>query len=496
MAKIAYPNEEFGQYIEAPHSIPKWVKGLHDIYAMTFQGEDWSKAFSQVTASWDVMEKLEFKKWVDFYEEKAHEKYKTAQLKAKYVDNGQGSFIPNIDHLKASNPFKVPTNPFSAPAIPQADMQSAADAEALRLEVIKKKVRSIVSRLNAAERLATDPDVIVTLKRTLMIDIDKWLESLSRLKREIQMAPVRVSSAILIDDIIYKNANILAAKGNRKAAHALLKIAQDAMPPLNPADATMPGQPPMAPAGAPAPVEDGGEEAIEKFLKNLNNDDSAVDDVADVDDEEVDELAAITVTAQEVPPPPPAPEPAPTPTAPADVTPGDLEVSEDDITADDEADAIERALAGVQVSDIVARLEGIASMFKTREIARQMFIIDLMMDKLGIAPFFPTLAEAMRSLLESNQYCQSRIEDILAKLRGTIVTPMSQQIEQDNAAGIKERLQQEEEAEKARKERRKQQQQAEENAMLQPAATAPEAPAAELAGPAQVETAPQAVRPG
>ena len=39
-----------------------------------------------------------------------------------------------------------------------------------------------------------------------------------------------------------------------------------------------------------------------------------------------------------------------------------------------------------------------------------------MLNKLGISGFFPALAEATRSALESNQYCQTRVDEILSKL--------------------------------------------------------------------------------
>ena len=139
-------------------------------------------------------------------------------------------------------------------------------------------------------------------------------------------------------------------------------------------------------------------------------------------------------------------------------------------------------------------------MFKNRQIARQLSIIDLMMDKTGIAPFFPTLAEAMRSALESNQYCQSRVEEILAKLRGTMATPMSEHLESEvsghNEDSIKAQLEQQEEADKARKQRRKMIQEQEEAAALAPQAPAQSITNApqELAGPARVQMAPP-VRP-
>jgi hypothetical protein len=484
MTKLAYPNEDYGQQISSPHSIQKWMKSLQDMYAMIHRGLDASQAFKETTKNWDVMEQIDFKKWMSFYEEKAQEKYKTAQLKG-YIDNGAGSFIPNIDQLKAQNPFRNPTNPYTQSAPPASP---EVDPETQKLLNIKQKVRAIVSRLNSAERLVTDPDVQLTLKKTLMIDIEKWLESLQRLKREIQLAPIRSTSSHLIEDLIHKTANTLYYTSGLGYGQALFlnSLIKDAQAIPHPIDSPMPGQPP-APAGQSVdvgmvPTDDGGEDAIRQFLKNLNGDEAAVDD------EETDEMAEITVNAQVAPPPPPPGPSTPPMELGPDTPPADLEVSEP--SAPDESDAIDLALSNVKISDVVSRLEGIASLLKTRQIARELFIIDLMLDRLGIVPFFPTLGEAIRSILESMQYSQTRIEDILAKLRGAVITPASQEIENNSEEAIKGRLQQEEEADRARKEHRKQQQIAEENAAMNPE-PAPEAPAVELAGPAEVQTAPQ-----
>jgi len=79
-------------------------------------------------------------------------------------------------------------------------------------------------------------------------------------------------------------------------------------------------------------------------------------------------------------------------------------------------DPIDAAFENIKISDVIVRLEALTRVFKNREIARQMGIIDLMLDRLGLSGFFPSLAEATRSALESNQYCQSRIEEVLSKL--------------------------------------------------------------------------------
>lgn len=214
-----------------------------------------------------------------------------------------------------------------------------------------------------------------------------------------------------------------------------------------------------------------------------------MDPSASVSDSEVPEPVNVT------------PDVVPQTALPADVT---SDIAPINPAADSTQDPFDQALSNVKISDIISRLEGIASMFKNRQIARQLSIIDLMMDKVGIAPFFPTLAEAMRSALESNQYCQSRIEEVLAKLRGTVSTPMSQQMEGEvsgananNEEVVKANLAKDEQQEKERKERRKQQQIAEEDAGMTPSTppTPPGAPVGnELAGPATIESAPP-VRP-
>lgn len=101
-------------------------------------------------------------------------------------------------------------------------------------------------------------------------------------------------------------------------------------------------------------------------------------------------------------------------------TPEEIDQSIQKPHGDTTQDAIDKAFADIKVSDIVKRLQGLARLFKNREIARQLSIIDLMLDKLGIAGLFPQLAEATRSALESNQYSSVRIEEILSKLMSVV----------------------------------------------------------------------------
>lgn len=515
MDKNAYPQDEYGLYIDSPRNVNKWMQSMRDTYAQAQSGLGWENAFDNVTADWDDMEKQDFKRWLSFYQQDAHNKYKTAQFAPSHIENG-GSFIPNVDHLRSALPNRVPD---MSPFVVHQDVNNVQERQ-LQKEHIEKKIQSLIGRLNSAEKIATNPQVQVALKKCLQMSVEEWVSMLQKLKREIQLAPMRVSTSSLIEDIIYKNANQIYSSGNRPAAVMLLKVAQGiipmapgAVPPMTPGDVPMGGQPvgeeEVEPATGTPP------KAISEFLENLNGDDvSDINDDEEESEEEDDDFAKITVTAQAAPPLGP----------PGGDAPPDLEVSEDelgnpspqpDLTQEPPApapmpeaappapsssaslsgDPFDRALSDVKISDIVARLEGIASMFKNRQIARQLSIIDLMMDKTGIAPFFPTLAEAMRSALESNQYCQSRIEEILAKLRGTISTPMSQHMEgemsgQNNEDEVKSQLAQQEDADKARKQRRKLIQDQEEAAALAPPAPGITNAPQELAAPAEVRTAP------
>lgn len=508
--KKAYPQDEHSLFINSPHNINKWMKSMQEVYA-TAPALGWAQAFNKVTSGWDDMEKNDFKKWMSFYQEEAHHKYKTAQT---YVENG-GAFIPNIDHLRAKLPNREPD---MSPFVVSKDINDVQEKE-LQRAMVERKIQSLIGRLNSAEKIATNPQVQLALKKCLHMGVDEWVSLLQKLKREIQLAPMRVTTSTLLEDIIYKNANQIYSHGHKAAAHLLMKVAQaptssipapGGIPPMTPGVTPGAVQPlaPTSPTSTPSNGDMIGtpddKDAMAEFLSNLNN-----ADILQIEDEEsdIDEESTITVVAQATPNaedlplspnPAPTPDPKPRPAAPPPTpasTPPELEVSEDEVSNElaTSGDPFDQALSNVKVKDIVTRLEGIASMFKNRQIARQLSIIDLMMDKVGIAPFFPGLGEAMKSALESNQYCQTRVEEILAKLRGTMSTPMSEHLEGEVSGQndfkedqIQSQLAQQEQAEQARKERRKMIQDQEEAASLAP----PPAPGQELAGPAQVQKAP------
>jgi hypothetical protein len=99
-----------------------------------------------------------------------------------------------------------------------------------------------------------------------------------------------------------------------------------------------------------------------------------------------------------------------------------IEVNDKEETpADDNTDdLIEAALRNVTVDDVIRRLEMLVSVYNQREISRQLAILDIMMDRIGLASFFPGLGEAMSKALDSNQYIGTRLGDVLAQLKGSI----------------------------------------------------------------------------
>ena len=78
-----------------------------------------------------------------------------------------------------------------------------------------------------------------------------------------------------------------------------------------------------------------------------------------------------------------------------------------DIQADKNFDKIlDSAFQQLTVSDAIARLDDLAKVFKVREIPRQISIVDMMLDRLGIASFFPSLGECVQKSHEADKLLQ------------------------------------------------------------------------------------------
>jgi hypothetical protein len=175
-----------------------------------------------------------------------------------------------------------------------------------------------------------------------------------------------------------------------------------------------------------------------------------------------------------------------------------LEVSEDDLkTTPGQAatpaqisefdQKIDQAFADVSIQDVVTKLDGIANIFRTREIARQLSLVDFMLNSLNMSSLFPTLSECINKNLDAGQYCLTRLEDMLSSLKGAIP---SQTMELTNTnttkpeiAGIKNKLEQDQAKERARKQQRKNQENAETDLTATPAKETPQVEMAEDLAP-------------
>lgn len=274
-----------------------------------------------------------------------------------------------------------------------------------------------------------------------------------------------------------------------------------------------------AQSAPPLPQEAPQPKGISEFIENMNEgNESGADDNLEVkdDEEELMVTEAFYTRAQAIAPPgvpPAALEDVPTTDAPApargkpvedaEFIPegkpegkgGDepLEVTEDDIpkagdaaiTRNTDFDAqIDNAFKNVTINDVVAKLEVISTYYKTREHPRQLSVVDMMLDSLGLASMFPSLSEALNKSLEANNYISTRVDDILSKLRGALASqeksPTAPTPDRPEVAGIKSKLQNDLDKEKQRKQMRKEQEASE---LGTPAKETPEIEMGELAPP-------------
>ena len=201
-------------------------------------------------------------------------------------------------------------------------------------------------------------------------------------------------------------------------------------------------------------------------------------------------------------PPPEAPvaAPAPTPEPEPEVVVEETE-PEEPASTDNTDDVIEAALKNVSINDVISRLEMLVSIYNQREISRQLAILDIMMDRIGLASFFPALGEAMSKALEANQYIGSRLEGVLTKVKGSVDVPgTSEWVDakpkeaNPETENIRQRLEQQKKEEDRHKEQRKQQEIAKMEGRPAPSPAPAETQigdAADLQRPSRVEKAPR-----
>lgn len=501
----AYPNNDHYMHIPGQHNTQKWLSAVRDIYYKEKQGMDRVQSVRQATSGWNLMETHDFLNWLKFYEEGAHLKYKMAQV--WYENGAPGYFL----HVKP-DPVKEPTQVNNADFGKESESDQTSSTE--KKQIIEKQRAKIIGRLDSAEKLLRSNEGQLFAGK----ELESLMEAIFNLKKKIQLVNKLSVATRIYEDMIVREANIMGRRGFAKAANVLYSVADGgAMPaaasPAPPAEgsgaagglpAMGPGMAQTPPDSAPAgevPLEVVEEsKGLQEFLNNTQtanvtdiDQQIAEDDELEVEDDvlqvvDTDEL--VIKEAQAVPPidepmtssPAPAPQnPTPAFTPAEDIkdkpktledTEKQLEVSEDDIPSKGEEvtpissnfDAkMDELFANVTIADIVAELESLSKVFKTREIPRRLSRADMMLDSLGLATFFPSLSEAQNKSLEANNYIATRVDDILSKLRGSMAAkkidlqgesaaPTSPELE-----GVKNTLKSQDEKEKARKQMRKDQ---------------------------------------
>lgn len=483
----AYPNQDIYMYIPGQHDTSKWLQAVREIYFKEKNGSNRVDAIRRITSGWETNETFDFLNWLRFHETGDHAKYKFAQ--AWYENPNIPGYILQIKPDPVKN---------IEPSVQGKDIDFARD-DSERKHTIEKQRSKIIGRLDSAEKLLRSPDGQIFSGK----EFEALLEAVYQLKRKIHMVNKVSTSTRLYEDMIIREANVLRKGGFIKAANVLYSVGQATAPtatPPNPpttpegAPGGLPASAPGVPAPPSLPEEDPQPLGIKQFLEGINtgkftdpeDDKNKSEDLLEVEDFiDINENNDIIITeAQALDDVPMTSSPAPSPLDPSPVsspktpkqvkapTPAlePLEVTEDDIKSGEEPvvptsdfdEKVNAVLANITVADVVAKLEDLAKFYKTREAPRQLGIVDMMLDSLGLASYFPSLAEATNKSLESNNYISTRVEDILSKLRGAMEGSNTdfgggEEPNRPEVAGIKNKLKSDDEKEQNRKQLRKDQ---------------------------------------
>jgi hypothetical protein len=553
--KQAYPN--YSEFIppSPSYDLGKWMNAMKDIYIKVHLGASRDDSIDQVTHDWDKMEKVSFLDWMKYYESGDQNKYKKAKFAqhSYYVNDALNYFVPNPPKI----PSPIMDMNQQIAQIPQqaeqALTQKPADvSQEDKRKIIEEQRKKILGRLNSAEKLLSSHQGQIFAGP----DFERLLSAIYELKKQIQTVNKITLSAQTCVDLIVRQANILRRQGFAHASEFMVKLAQNTPGDfsMNLGDTPAGGSQPQgggslgnntpsvdsmmggAPPGlgdTPPDETDPLSGGMAGFLANTSGagitlsldddddkskkDENAADEV-DLDDEDdvlldqeiiPEDEDDLVVEAQAAPAPTAAPAvPAdpglevesPAPTAPADEPlpdaakePVSPEKAQADEVRSDIDSLIESAFANLTINDVIKKLEDVNKIFRIREISRQLAIVDVMLGRLGLAPYFPTLAEATTKQLEANQYCLTRIEDILSKLRGTQQTgeiDLTHE-ERTTSPGVeqtKQNLEQSEQKEREKKEMKRQLEDQQMMAKLKPQPEVEGAPQELAAQPTELET--------
>lgn len=515
----AYPNVDQYMHVPGQHNTDKWLQAISDIYRKEKRGEQRVHAIRSVVNGWDVMETFDFLNWVKFYESGGHMKYKFAQLWYENDNLGPGYFL----QVK-KDPDPVLEQRVTGTDVDQARTNAVEDVD--RRSAIERQRNKIIGRLDSAEKLLrTQEGHIFSGKEfesllNSIYDLKKKIQMVNKISQSTRLYEDMIvrEANILSKKGFVKASNMLFSVAQTpgvagEQAHGSSTGSTMIPSPAPPEDPGGAGNPGVPSGGAATPAQPPGNsntpqspqnespqpEGISKFLSRMDEGTYAPDDESNVEDnlnvedtlEVSDNEEELMVTEAQVKPEEIGDNTPPAPLNPSKVLPSKntlktnnklndssveepLEVTEDDIKSTPKTEGpsirefdakVDAVFSNITIEDVVAKLEDLAKIYKTREVPRQLGIVDMMLDSLGLASYFPSLSEATNKALESNNYISTRIEDILSKLRGSMRTNKinlsgGPEVDRPDVSGVRSKLKDNEEKEKLRKQQRKEQENA------------------------------------
>jgi hypothetical protein len=526
-SKVAYPNVDHYMHVPGQHNTDKWLQAVKDLYYKEKTGENRGPAIGQVTAGWHPNETYDFLNWLRFYEGGNHLKYAVASYYTNGdpgywlpVDKRHDLFESAVVHPTDVNNAKDSSASDVSPVEKKKIIEKQRSKIISRLDSAEKLLRSDEGEIFAGKELESLMETIFNLKKKIQLVNKISTSSMLYEDMIIREANLLVKNGFnTAAEALY----IIAEGAGTKE----LPNPAPAKAPTDGGEGSAGGLPAATPAGintetAPknenSPVEvletkpkdqeeeltvedstpdepvvkEPTESAVIEESKGMESFLDAQKDglsegfstIAYYPVKELDVLDGedLIVEAQATPAPTPAPAPVvPVPSTTPVAAPSPealeeepLEVEELDpdrsltlpsSTTSEFDNQINSLFSNIKIEDVVSKLEDLSKIFKTREVPRQLAIVDMMLDSLGIASYFPALSEATNKSLESNNYIATRVEDVLSKLRGALKTKNidlvggeAPLVNTPEMVNLRSNLEQDQQKDKVRKELRKQKQ--------------------------------------
>lgn len=475
--KTSYPNFDAGITPKPVYDLNKWVNTMKNIYLQAHYGVSEKDAFSKETNGWGTNEKRDFENWIKYYKTKDYEKYdtknpniKTAQLKQNFYmnDDMPGYFLPN--------PKNSPPSPIQEfkPVSKQDGINLINKPQQLsddnKRKLIEDQRRKMIGRLHSVEKLLTSPEGHIFSGK----EFETLLNAVYELKKQIQTINKTTLANSIYSDLIIRKANLLEKSGCKEGSVVLRKIAQltpggygGALSQLplgdkidgtgtlenpNPSIDSLTTPPPIevsdddktktdnnspntinpdkqAPPIEPTtPDADKDFEGLKGALDNLGT--FGLTDVNKIEDEVIVDAdyypSSIVVESQFAPEKPIKPQTIKPETKLPNTEPKNKveEIESKDLGVGDTKvdELIDNALQNVTIDDVIRKVENILSVYKRRELTRQLSTVDFMLDRLGLSSYFDNISEIVNKSSDANSYIATRLEDVLARLKGALTS--------------------------------------------------------------------------